>query len=927
MQPAAIGPYKIERELGRGGMGEVYLAHDARLDRHVAVKALPPHMAQEPERLARFQREAKVLASLNHPNIAAIYGLEEADAHQYLILEFIDGETLADRLVNGPVPVDEALSLARQIAEALEAAHEKGIIHRDLKPGNVMINQNGQVKVLDFGLARTADGPVSSTNVTAKADSPTVTTPARHSPTIPGAIMGTAGYMSPEQARGKPVDKRSDIFSFGCVLYEMLTGAGPFPGETVTDSLGAILHREPNWAILPANTPPRVRELLARCLAKDRRNRLQDIGDARIDLERAISAQEWAIANISHRARSVTPLRLGVSVVGGAALLGAGWLAGRSLQRQEQAAPAQVFHVSTAVPAKPEFNSVVGIAPNARFVVYKAWPQLEADSTKPRGILVVRRLDRDETTPIEGTEGIVGAALSPDGRALAFAASKDQSQTKVILKKIALDDGRPTGTPETLSELPAGGDYSLCWSSDREIVLASGWQQSIIAVSAAGGEPRVVLKDEQSKGLDLWGDLRPLVPGKSILASRWALVGQTIKERVEVVDLTSGTRTPLLANSGGAQVVSGGLIIARRNQNTLVAARIDMNTLQIVGEPVTVWTGGSMANSFFVSESGTMAMIASPTDLSGRRLALLDAQGQPQPVAATPRSYNAISVSPDGGRVATTLNNSDATELPSEIWIQDLSRATFRKVPTQGPSWEYLWTNDGQRLFYSAITSEGFSVWQRRADGSGEAEKVYASPNPQVIALPSAWSPDGKTLAIVQTGVNSNSGDVLMLEQDAAGGTWKATHYLNSPSDEHALRFSPDGKWVIFCSVESGRHELYAQRFTGSQSGPEDAASGRVQLSSTGHNGSCWWSPDGKEIRYVDGDQQVMSVEVQTEPTFSASTPKRLYDLKQLKSLGFSWTPEGRLMLILPGENEQVTKIDLVLNFADELRAKLGPSK
>lgn len=280
MQPAAIGPYKIERELGRGGMGEVYLAHDARLDRHVAVKALPPHMAQEPERLARFQREARVLASLNHPNIAAIYGLEEADAHQYLILEFIDGETLADRLVNGPVPVDEALSLARQIAEALEAAHEKGIIHRDLKPGNVMINQNGQVKVLDFGLARTAEGPVSSTNVTAKPDSATVTTPARHSPTIPGAIMGTAGYMSPEQVRGEVVDARSDVFSLGVVLWEMVTGRRLFAADTELEELRLILSGpiEPPDQVEPS-VPEPLGRVAMRALERDKHKRFASARD------------------------------------------------------------------------------------------------------------------------------------------------------------------------------------------------------------------------------------------------------------------------------------------------------------------------------------------------------------------------------------------------------------------------------------------------------------------------------------------------------------------------------------------------------------------------------------------------------------------------------------------------------------------------
>ena len=291
MPPAAIGPFQIERELGRGGMGEVYLARDTRLDRQVAIKALPAHLSQDPDRLARFQREAKMLASLNHPGVGAIHGLEECAGHQYLILEFVEGETLADRLARGPIPIDEALVIARQIAEALEAAHEKGIIHRDLKPGNVMVTHEGAVKVLDFGLARTEETPASSSFVPQNlADSPTVTSPARiHSPTIPGVIMGSAGYMSPEQARGKAVDKRSDIFSFGCVLYEMLTGAMPFRGETAADAIGATLHKQLDLALLPPGTPATIRLLLSRCLAKDRANRLHDIADARLELAQAIS--------------------------------------------------------------------------------------------------------------------------------------------------------------------------------------------------------------------------------------------------------------------------------------------------------------------------------------------------------------------------------------------------------------------------------------------------------------------------------------------------------------------------------------------------------------------------------------------------------------------------------------------------------------
>ena len=345
--------------------------------------------------------------------------------------------------------------------------------------------------------------------------------------------MGTAGYMSPEQARGKPVDKRSDIFSFGCVLFEMLTGAGPFPGETVTDSLGAILHREPNWSLLPPTTPRRVRELLTNCLAKDRKNRLHDIADARLEIERAVAGHEWTSAAAPVFGRKQSWLVLGGVGLVAVMLAGAsGWLLASKLTRPAPQASAQTFHLSTATPAKPELRNVVGIGPDASFVVYSAWTDPQADSVKPQGVLVARRLDGDETKIIEGTEGAMDAALSPDGRWLAFVAAKDRTQSKFNLKKIALDNGRPSGTPETLCELPPGGAPSLCWSSDREIVMALPWNETILAVSAAGGEPRVVLREERTKDIDTWGEIRPLVEGRSILASRWSLVGQTDRKSV-----------------------------------------------------------------------------------------------------------------------------------------------------------------------------------------------------------------------------------------------------------------------------------------------------------------------------------------------------------------------------------------------------------
>lgn len=923
MRPATIGPFKIERELGRGGMGEVYLARDSRLDRQVAIKALPAHLAQDPDRLARFQREARVLASLNHPGIGAIYGLEEVGERQYLILEFVEGETLADRLSNGPIPVDESLSLAKQIAEALEVAHEKGVIHRDLKPANVMVTPDGAVKVLDFGLARTADA-AGSTAAIGATDSPTLPI---QSPTIPGAIMGTAGYMSPEQARGKPVDKRSDIFSFGCVLYEMLTGAGPFPGETATDSLGAILHREPDWTRVPAATPVRAHEVVRNCLAKDRRNRLQDIGDARLELERAISGQEWVSTTRGERATRLSPLRWSLVTVAGAALLCAGWIVGRSLQSPVAAPPAPSFHVSSAIPAEPQFGGIIGIAPDARYVVYLAWHQLEADSAKPDGVLVVRRLDRDETQVIEMTEGARDAALSPDGRWIAFIAAKDRTDTEYTLKKVALDDGQPSRIAETICQLPPDGEYVICWSSDREVAIAAVARRRILVVSASGGEPRVVLQEEHSNDADAIAILQPLVAGKSILVTRSSVAGETYANRTEVVDLVTGKLTPLLANAGPAQLVAGEYIVARRNENSLIAARLDPDKLQIVGDPVTVWSSINSCGSFSISANGMLAISTWSYDLSSRQLIWLDEHGEPQPVDVPARAYGRIKVSPDGGRVATYLHSGSFAAFPTELWIQDLSRRTFTKLSTQAPSSDFIWSNDGQRLVYDCVTNDEVSIWERRADGSGDAVKIYASPGDQGITQPSAWSPDGKTLAVVQNVQMSNNLDVLMLEREGDGPTWKATPYLNSPASESQLRFSPDGKWVMFGSFETGRSELLVQRFTGAGSGAQDAASGRVQISTNGAAGSGWWNPNGKEIRYIAADRQVMSVEVTTEPTFSASLPKVLFSLQDLKFGTGSWAPGGRVMVVQEGENEYTPRLDLVVNFLEEMQAKLDAAE
>jgi len=921
--------FELQGLLGRGGMGEVYLARDTRLDRQVAIKALPAHLAQDPDRLARFQREAKALASLSHLGIGAIYGLEEAGGHQYLILEYIEGETLADRLSSGPIAVAEALTLAKQIAEALEVAHEKGIIHRDLKPANVMVTPDGVVKVLDFGLARTADGaPPSSAVASGGPESPTVTSPARlHSPTIPGVIMGTAGYMSPEQARGKPVDKRSDIFSFGCVLYEMLTGIMPFQGETVADAIGATLHKESDLSLLPPSTPRRVRELLANCLAKDRKQRLHDIGDARLELERAITGREWLAAAESTPARKS---RLHPVTAGAAALiiLVLGGLLGALFMRPAPVPPQPPFHLSVVTPPTPELNDFFGISPDGRFIVYRVLPELEAESPKPPGLMMVRRLDSDKAEPIPGTEGVLKAALSPDGRWVAFVAAKDRARSKVSLKRVALNNGEPAGTPETLCELPATTDTNVCWSSDREIALAQMWNRTILTVPASGGEPRVVMRDEAETNWANMGEIRPLVSGQSILVSRWKFEGEENKQWVEIVDLASGKHTTLIENAERAQYLPSGHIIARRNRDTLIAARFDLATQQIIGEPVTVWNG-KLGGSFFVSPTGALAMMVQPADIAGRTLAWIDEQGRPVPVGAPPRAYRNVSISPDAGRLVTNFESTEPGVITSDMWIYDFARRTFSRLPTKGAAWDHIWSVDGQRIAHNLLTEEEHAIWERRADGSGEPEKLLAVLRGSWL-IPFDWSPDGKTLAVYQRDLSNPNGDVLMLEKDGASGTWIATPYLNSPANEVGLAFSPDGEWVLFISDETGRRELYVQRFTGAGAGAADARSGRVQISTaTGTSGGGWWRPDGKEIRFLDSDLQVFSVEIKTEPTMSASLPKLLYSLKDLQPRirNGVFAPDGRLLDIMKAQDEGKNRIDVIVNFVDEMRAKVDAAK
>ena len=607
---------------------------------------------------------------------------------------------------------------------------------------------------------------------------------------------------------------------------------------------------------------------------------------------------------------------------------GLGWRWGGKFAPPAFLASSQTFHVSTTVQDKPPFNNLVDISPDAKFLVYVAQPEIPPESVKPTGLLMVRRLDHDETAIIEGTEGAAEAALSPNGRWVAFSCAKDRASSKFSLKKVALENGRPSGKPETICELPRYGS-SLCWASEREIVFSLPWEPMIYTVSAAGGEPRLVLREDLPKGIESWAEFRPLVMGKSILATRWSLVAQTIKVNTEVIDLGSGKRTLLLPNLGSAQYAADGeagyLLAVRNPPTSLVAVRFDRQALHVIGEPVTVWSGNPI-NGVRFSASGTLAMSTQSPDLSDRRLAWFDEQGQPQPIPGATRNSGQIVISPDGGRVLARLEVPGSAELNSDLGVQDLTRRTFMRIPIQGAVFDVIWSNDGERIAYGVANDGAFTLWERRSDGSGEPVKLYSAPDSRTLVSPVGWSPDGKVLAFLQVELTANLLSGFLLEQEAASRQWKARPYVKSSVDECVLKFSPDGKWVQIQSSQSGRPELYVQRFSGQ--GEADTRAGRMQVSSGGLRGPSWWSADGKEIRYLDLDSQVKSVQVSTEPVLAVAEPKLLYSIKEQKTAAVAFAPDGRLMAVLQGESERTTKkVELVINFLEEIRTKMASTK
>ena len=884
-----VGPYEVLSKLGKGGMGEVYLARDARLDRQVAIKALPEHLAQDPDRLARFQREAKVLASLNHPAVGAIYGLEEADGRQYLILEYVEGETLADRLGRGAIPPDEALSIARQIAEALEVAHEKGIVHRDLKPGNVMVTHDGAAKVLDFGLARTSEGPASSTNAAELANSPTVTSPARlHSPTVAGVIMGTAGYMSPEQAKGRPVDRRSDIFSFGCVLYEMLSGEQPFLGETATDSIGAILHREPDWKLLPAATSARVRELLASCLAKDRRSRLHDIGDARLTLERAIAGHEWSTAPAQGGAgRSRLPMVLGA---GGAVLmLAVGWmLAGKFGAPAKQGAEVAKLVIASST-EQYRWASSATISPDGKLVAFVAVPTADKEP-----MLWVRPLDSFSARPIAETAGAKAPFWSPDSRMIGF-------HTDDKLWTVDVQQG---GSRRLIAAEP--WNVGASWGPDGSILLSNyrslmAGDAGIVRITPGAGKA-VPVSTLDAKAFERAHNFPVFLPdGKHYL---YLVIDRKPDQDVNVGhlyvgELGSTERTLVPGIASQVSYVDPGWLVYVED-GTIKAVPFDPKALRITGEAVTI-----ADDAFYfrpvglttVRAASNGTIVYTPSHNAGE-LVWFDATGARTGAIAAKGNVSNPRISPDGTRVAVEV--ADRRTSLADLWIYGIDRPTSMRL-TSDAGWEGdpVWSRDGSLVYFSSDKRDYPEIYSIRSDGSGDIKPVYGPGSGGRIWLPTSVSSDGKLLLL--HGYTEKAGeDVRVLPLD---GSAVAESFRSTPAAELNARFSPDGHWVAYTSDESGKVEVYLA--------PYPAAGGKVQVSDGG-----WfpvWSPDGSKLYYVKGNDakqtgptsaKVMVVELNQASAFASPPPAKVLFETTEDIDSFDVTPDGKrfLMALRPAE-------------------------
>ena len=918
-----LSQYRLVERIGQGGMGEVWRATDTTLGREVAIKVLPQAFSADAERLSRFEREAKVLASLNHTNIAGIYGLHEHEGLRFLAMELVPGEDLADRLKKGSVPFSEAIDVARQIAEALEVAHEQAIVHRDLKPANIRITPDGKVKVLDFGLAKALESAVSSNPGRDAALSPTITSLG----TMVGVVLGTAAYMSPEQARGKSVDKRADIWAFGCVLYEMLVGNRPFDGETISDTLAAVLARDADWAALPAATPAKVRELLQRCLEKDPKRRMRDIGDARIELEEVlaertasgrvrVAAKPEIVASGKPTARWV----LGALLLGGA-LLGFG--IGASFRRAPAAAGTGVVRLDLNFPQDTRVVAFA-VSPDGSAVAALGFPRVAPGEPDPPARVYLRRLDSGTTMVVPGTEGAQYFGFSPDGRFIVAATPATMGSTQRVFVRIPVDGRAP---PFTVASWNPRWTTGSGLNGGGFIVLEDG--TSLVRISGDGSGPAAGVKVDLAgeRGNITFADVA--LPGdNAVLLHAIAYGAKGWYYRVGVLDLKSA-RVQYLFDDGGHPVYSptGHIVFSRGD--TLLAVGFDPATLKLTGPPVPLTSGlqtdfGFRPATFELSRDGVLVFTPGGKTAEGRRLGLVDVSGDVTPVSDERRAYqSARANSADGRRFVTTITNGQGID---ELWVGELDRQGLRRVLAvpDADLFTPVLTKDGRTVFFGrrGHTSED-GIYLKALDDASPARRIASLPVDDIQS--SVWSvaPDSSGIIVGRAGADQKS-DLYFLAVPASTNTLSEFRpIVAGPGDEFTANLSPDGRWLAYSSDESGRAEAYIAAFRAAAPVGETL---RVTRSS-GFNPQ--WSADGRNIRYSNASGQVMSLPVATTPAISVGSPTLLYDSRKLKVFVNDILPDGRQFVVMRGEDEsdEIHRLAVVLSFSQELVEKMKSAR